>query len=72
LVSAVGDLTLIAFYSLLRIGKWFQANCPVQNGGCDFLPEKILRTTSPVVWMVSDDIILSADSEMLKLDNKKR
>jgi hypothetical protein len=77
--QAIGDLTLIAFYYLLRIGEY---TCKAKRNGSKqtvqfkmedvtFFKRNKLGELRCVSRTAPDEIILSADGATLKLDNQK-
>ena len=77
--KAIGDLSLIAFYYLLRVGEYtvkYARNNSKQTvqfriRDVTFFKRDTLGNLRQLSRMASDADILSADSATLKLDNQK-
>ena len=77
--KAIGDLAIIAFYYLLRVGKytvknsWNQAKQTVQFrlGDVTFFKYDCMGTLRQLSRLAPTSHIMSADSATLKLDNQK-
>jgi hypothetical protein len=79
LAGVVGDLTLIAFYFLLRVGEYTiksqrndsKQTVPFKLENISFFKRDKLRQLRQLSRYASDDDILSADSAAMTLDNQK-
>ncbi len=77
--KAVGDLALIAFYYLLRIGEYTVKGARNDSkqtqqfkvGDVTFFKRDHQGNLRQLPWNASPDLVMSADSATLKLDNQK-
>jgi hypothetical protein len=77
--KAIGDLTLIAFYYLLRIGEYTVKGARNESKQTQqfkvrdvtFFKKDAQGTLRQLPRQAHDDLIMSADSATLKLDNQK-